>query len=109
MVVAHAKKNKGKNLRSRMQLPPPQLGKDLVDLIRNAKTQQSAMAVVIQSNGGRERERGPTRGAEADDRREIMGGVLQPKAVTVAQAAIHLSSGGKVFAAKNAGVRTCRQ
>ena len=90
------------------ELPSPQLGKDLIDLVGDAKAQQSAMAMVIQSNRRRDFEGRASRCAEADNGRKVVGSAFQPEAVTVTQTAIHLGAGREVFPAEDADIRTGR-
>ena len=67
------------------------------------------MTVVIQPDCWRKLESRTSGRAKADDRREVMRGIFQAKAVAVTQSTIHFGAGREVLTAEGACVRSCRQ
>src|SRR6185369_2769461 len=90
-------------------LPLLQPGKELVNFIRDAKTQQKAMAVAVESRRWRHPERGAIRQPESHCRSQIVRSVVQSKGVAVTQAAIKLRAQSKILPAKPARICACCQ
>src|SRR6266446_1064630 len=68
--------------------------------MRDTPAKKEAMAVVVQTEAGRDAHGPPGRKIPGQNRGEIVRGITKPKAVTVSEPAIHLDAGGKLLAAE---------
>src|ERR1700693_233003 len=81
----------------------------LIDFVGNSETIQVGNAVVVQSKLGRERECHTVGRSPVDQGPNVVRGLVSSKAVAVAESAVHLNSGLKLFAAESAVVSAGRK
>ena len=68
--------------------------------MRDTPAKKEAMAVVVQTEAGRDAHGPRGRKIPGQNRGEIVRGVTKPKAVTVSEPAVHLDTSGKLLAAE---------
>src|SRR5271154_5693250 len=81
----------------------------LFEFVIEAEAKKDSGAVAIQTEIGREGDRGTVRDVESNGGAEVLGSRLQSEALEVTEAAVQFRAGGKVLTAENAGTATGSQ
>src|ERR1022692_1285897 len=82
-----------------------EVAKELLEFVRHREAIQHGNAVAIQPKLRRKRHGHPIRGRPVNRRAQVLRGQVQPEAVGVAQATVHLDARLKLLRAKYAFVR----